>query len=206
MRIAVGGMIASGKSTLSEQLAGEYNLKLIEEFAGDNDVFKTLLDWLYSGKPNVEMLLQIYFLHNQWLKHKELGDDYVVDRDVIEHWIFAQTNLRKHPEVLNMYNGLFHAYMNSIKLPEIYVILEVGFEEFKSRVMMRGRPEEIENFDKNEQYFRDLLSNYSAMLRAQCVIYSIPYIVINTDNKTIEEIKNEAINEVNKYYVKNARG
>jgi deoxyadenosine/deoxycytidine kinase len=205
MRIAVGGMIASGKSTLSEQLAGEYNLKLIEEFAGDNDVFKTLLDWLYSGKPNVEMLLQIYFLHNQWLKHKELGDDYVVDRDVIEHWIFAQTNLRKHPEVLNMYNGLFHAYMNSIKLPEIYVILEVGFEEFKSRVMMRGRPEEIENFDKNEQYFRDLLSNYSAMLRAQCVIYSIPYIVINTDNKTIEEIKNEAINEVNKYYVKNAR-
>jgi deoxyadenosine/deoxycytidine kinase len=206
MRIAVGGMIASGKSTLSEQLAGDYNLKLIEEFAGDNDVFKTLLDWLYSGKPNVEMLLQIYFLHNQWLKHKELGDDYVVDRDVIEHWIFAQTNLRKHPEVLNMYNGLFHAYMNSIKLPEIYIILEVGFEEFKSRVMMRGRPEEIENFDKNEQYFRDLLSNYSAMLRAQCVIYSIPYIVINTDNKTIEEIKNEAINEVNKYYVKNARG
>jgi deoxyadenosine/deoxycytidine kinase len=206
MRIAVGGMIASGKSTLSEQLAGEYNLKLIEEFAGDNDVFKTLLDWLYSGKPNVEMLLQIYFLHNQWLKHKELGDDYVVDRDVIEHWIFAQTNLRKHPEVLNMYNGLFHAYMNSIKLPEIYIILEVGFEEFKSRVMMRGRPEEIENFDKNEKYFRDLLSNYSAMLRAQCVIYSIPYIVINTDNKTIEEIKNEAINEVNKYYVKNARG
>ena len=201
-RIAVGGMIASGKSTLAQKISFEYHLPLIEEFAKDDNVFHTLLDWLYQGKPNVEMLLQIYFIHNQWLKHKELGDHYIVDRDVIEHWIFAQVNLRKHPEILNMYNGLYHAYMNSIKLPDLYIILGVDFVNFKQRVMERGRPEEIANFEKNEQYFKDLLKNYTEMLRAQCVIYNIPYYIINTNGKTTEQV----FEEVKKYVDKNTRG
>jgi len=200
MRIAIGGMIASGKSTLSQQIANAYKLALIEEFAGDNEVFTTLLDWLYSGKPNVEMLLQIYFLHNQWLKHKELGDNYVVDRDIVEHWIFAQTNLRKHPEVLNMYNGLFHAYMNSIKLPDLYIILEVGFDDFKARVMTRGRPEEIENFDSNVDYFKGLLKNYTEMMKAQCTIYNIPFVTVDTNNKTSEQVKSETQDKIEKFY------
>ena len=200
-RIAIGGMIASGKSTLAQKVSFEYHLPLIEEFTKDDNVFHTLLDWLYQGKPNVEMLLQIYFIHNQWLKHKEMGEHYVVDRDVIEHWIFAQVNLRKHPEVLNMYNGLFHAYMNSIKLPDLYIILGVDFANFKQRVMERGRPEEIANFEKNEQYFKDLLKNYTEMLRAQCVIYNIPYYIVNTNGKTTEQV----FEEVKKYVDKNTR-
>lgn len=196
MRLAVGGMIASGKSTLAKQLSYHYHLPVIEEFTKDDDVFHTLLGWLYQGKPNVEMLLQIYFIHNQWLKHKEMGDNYIVDRDVIEHWIFAQVNLRKYPEILNMYNGLYHAYMNSIKLPELYVILGVNFDNFKQRIMERGRPEEIENFEKNETYFKDLLTNYAELLRAQCVIYNIPYIIINTNGKTTQEITEEVIRRI----------
>jgi deoxyadenosine/deoxycytidine kinase len=205
MRLAVGGMIASGKSTLASQLSYHYNLPLIEEFTKTDDVFPTLLKWLYEGKPNVEMLLQIYFIHNQWLKHKEMGEVYIVDRDVIEHWIFAQVNLRKHPEILNMYNGLYHAYMNSIKLPDLYIILGVDFDNFKKRIMERGRPEEINNFEQNETYFKDLLKNYAELLRAQCVIYNIPYIIINTNNKTTAEINSEVVGRIDKY-VKNTRG
>jgi deoxyadenosine/deoxycytidine kinase len=204
MRLAVGGMIASGKSTLASQLSYHYHLPLIEEFTKDDEVFPMLLKWLYEGKPNVEMLLQIYFIHNQWLKHKEMGEVYIVDRDVIEHWIFAQVNLRKHPEVLNMYNGLYHAYMNSIKLPDLYVILGVNFDNFKKRIMERGRKEEIENFEKNETYFKDLLANYAELLRAQCVIYNIPYIIINTNGKTTKEITEEVIRRIDN--VKNTRG
>jgi deoxyadenosine/deoxycytidine kinase len=205
MRLAVGGMIASGKSTLASQLSYHYNLPLIEEFTKTDDVFPTLLKWLYEGKPNVEMLLQIYFIHNQWLKHKEMGEVYIVDRDVIEHWIFAQVNLRKHPEILNMYNGLYHAYMNSIKLPDLYIILGVDFDNFKKRIMERGRPEEINNFEQNETYFKDLLKNYAELLRAQCVIYNIPYIIINTNNKTTSEINSEVVGRIDKY-VENTRG
>ena len=190
-RIAIGGMIASGKSTLAAKISQEFKLPMIEEFDKDDGVFHTLLEWLYEGKPNVEILLQIYFLHNQWLHHKAMNETYVVDRDVIEHWIFAQVNLRKHPEVLNMYNGLFHAYMNSIKLPELYIILDVDFEQFKNRIMTRGRPEEIKNFPKNEQYFKDLLTNYVEMLKAQCVIFSVPFVVINTNKKDTDMIFHE---------------
>jgi deoxyadenosine/deoxycytidine kinase len=204
MRLAVGGMIASGKSTLAKELSYHYHLPVIEEFTKDDDVFHTLLGWLYEGKPNVEMLLQIYFIHNQWLKHREMGDNYIVDRDVIEHWIFAQVNLRKYPEILNMYNGLYHAYMNSINLPELYIILGVSFDNFKQRVMERGRKEEIDNFEKNETYFKDLLTNYGELLRAQCVIYNIPYIIINTNGKTTQEIADEAIKRID--HVKNTRG
>jgi deoxyadenosine/deoxycytidine kinase len=188
MRIAIGGMIAAGKSSMAKRVAKEFELKLIDEFEGDDEVFNTILKWLYEGKENVEMLLQIYFIHNQYLKHVEYEDDYVVDRDVIEHWIFAQNNLQKQPRVLNMYNGLFHAYMNDIKLPDHYFILDIDWDNFKERIYKRNRSVEIENFEKNKDYFKGLLENYTDMLVAQCVIYQIPYSVIDTNTKNKEEV------------------
>jgi len=145
MKIAVGGMISSGKSTLVEELAKELNIPAMEEFDGNDEVFNTLLKWLYEGKPNVEMLLQVYFLHNHWIEQKKHGNNVIVDRHIIEHWIFAQTNLAKHKDVLNMYNGLYHAYMNTIEHPELYLILDVNWDNFESRLMNRGRVQEIEN-------------------------------------------------------------
>jgi deoxyadenosine/deoxycytidine kinase len=198
-RIAIGGMIASGKTTLAKKLSYEYHLPVVEEFTANDEVFETLLKWLYEGKPNVEMLLQIYFIHNQWLKHKEMGDKYIVDRDVIEHWIFAQLNLRKYPEILNMYNGVFHAYMNSIKLPDLYIILDMGWTDFEDRIMKRGRPQEIENFEKNKEYFKTLWSNYAELLHAQCVIYNIPTVTVDTHWKTEDEILEEVKMYVEEY-------
>ena len=64
MKISVGGMIASGKSTLVKRLGEQLQLPVMEEFEKDDEVFNTLLKWLYEKKDNVEMLLQIYFIHN----------------------------------------------------------------------------------------------------------------------------------------------
>ena len=61
MKIAVGGMIASGKSTLVEALAEELKMPAMYEFADDDVVFNTILKWLYEGVDNVQMLLQFYF-------------------------------------------------------------------------------------------------------------------------------------------------
>ncbi|HCB65999.1 MAG TPA: deoxyguanosine kinase, partial [Acholeplasmataceae bacterium] len=66
MKISVGGMIASGKSTLVQRLGKALDLPVMEEFEKDDEVFNTLLKWLYEQKTNVEMLLQIYFIHNHW--------------------------------------------------------------------------------------------------------------------------------------------
>lgn len=193
MKIAIGGMIASGKSTLVENLGRELKLPILEEFEKDDKVFNTLLDWLYTGVADVEILLQIYFIHNHYLRQKEYGHDFIVDRDLIEHWIFAKTNLEKHPEVMNMYNGIFMAYMNQITKPDLYIILDITFDEFLNRLKERGRESETDNLDANLSYFRDLHSDYTERLAAQCVIYGIPYIILETSGLTEDQVLDKAL-------------
>lgn len=188
MKISVGGMIASGKSSLVNRLGKSLDLPVMEEFEKDDVVFNTLLGWLYEQKENVEMLLQIYFIHNHWLNQQKYHGNFIVDRDLVEHWLFAQHNLKHMPTIMNMYNGVFHAYMNQIEKPDLYIILSVDWEHFKQRVMARGREQEILNFDKNEAYFRSLLSDYVTKIQAQCAVYDIPYVVIETSMMTEDEV------------------
>lgn len=199
MKIAVGGMIASGKSTLVKRLGKSLKLPVMDEFDADDKVFNTLLDWLYTKEANVEMLLQVYFLHDHYLKQKEYGDSFVVDRDIIEHWLFAQNNLKEMPTIMNMYNGVFMAYMNDIKKPDLYVILDVDWDTFKDRIMKRGRKSEVDNFSENETYFKDLLRTYTSKLISQCRIYDIPYIIIDTSS-----IDEDKVFETVDSYVKQA--
>jgi deoxyadenosine/deoxycytidine kinase len=188
MKISVGGMIASGKSTLVKRLGDALNMPVMEEFEKDDEVFNTLLKWLYEQKDNVEMLLQIYFIHNHWLNQQKYENNFIVDRDLVEHWLFAQHNLKSMPTIMNMYNGVFHAYMNQVKQPDLYIVLDVDWEHFKERVMNRGRSQEIENFDKNKEYFYNLLKDYTTKVVAQCAVYNIPYVIINTNNLTEDEV------------------
>ena len=197
MKVAIGGMISSGKSTLVKDLSKELDIPAMAEYNEDDVVFNTLLGWLYEGKPNVEMLLQVYFLHNHWLEQKEHGNNVIVDRHIIEHWIFAQENLKDKPEVLNMYNGLYHAYMNSVTHPDIYLILDLNWDNFERRIMKRGRAQEVENFGNNIEYFKKLMENYVTKLKAQCDIYDIPYVVMDTNEMTSEDVVAGAVTIVN---------
>ena len=198
MKISVGGMIASGKSTLVKRIGDALDLPVMEEFEKDDEVFNTLLKWLYEQKDNVEMLLQIYFIHNHWLNQQKYDGDFIVDRDLIEHWLFAQHNLQKMPTIMNMYNGVFHAYMNQVKRADLYLILDVDWPNFKDRVLSRGREQEIENFDKNEAYFKSLISDYVSKVEAQCRVYDVPYVIINTSGLNEDEVFDIAMKEINK--------
>lgn len=180
MRVAVGGMIASGKSTLVKQLGNELNVPYMDEFAKDDPVFNTLLEWLYEGVEDVEMLLQIYFLHKHWKTQKDYDEDVIIDRHMIEHWLFAQKNI-KDKTIKNFYNGVFNAYMNDVKDIDLYIILSVNWNTFVERIHKRGRQQEIDNFDANEGYFRKLHADYIRLLKAQCAIHDIPVEVIHAD-------------------------
>jgi len=198
MKISVGGMIASGKSTLVRRLGEALDLPVMEEFEKNDEVFNTLLKWLYEQKSNVEMLLQIYFIHNHWLNQVKYEGSFIVDRDLVEHWLFAQHNLKSMPTIMNMYNGVFHAYMNQVKKPDLYLILDVDWKNFEKRIMERGREQEIENFEKNREYFKQLMSDYTTKVVAQCAVYDIPYVVINTNNISEDEVFKKAIAEIKK--------
>ena len=193
MKISVGGMIASGKSTLVKKLGEALGLPVMEEFEKDDEVFNTLLKWLYEKKDNVEMLLQIYFIHNHWLNQQKYEGHFIVDRDLIEHWLFAYHNLRNMPTIMNMYNGVFHSYMNQIKHPDVYIILDVNWDQFKDRVLKRGREQEIENFELNQSYFQALIADYTQKILSQCSVYGIPYHVIDTNDKSEDDVLKEAL-------------
>ena len=188
MKIAVGGMIAAGKTNLSNQLSAALDMPVMNEYEDNDMVFNTLLKWLYDGVENIEMLLQIYFLQNSWLRQQEYNNNFIVDRDIIEHWLFAQENLKNKPEIMNMYNGLFYTYMNNITKPDLYIILDVDWKHFKERVFNRQRSQEVETFEANSVYFSNLLKNYVQRMKAQCVIFNIPYVVIDTNDKTEDEV------------------
>jgi deoxyadenosine/deoxycytidine kinase len=196
MKISVGGMIASGKSTLVQKLGAHLNLPVMEEFEKDDEVFNTLLRWLYEQKDNVEMLLQIYFIHNHWLNQNKYDNNFIVDRDLVEHWLFAHHNLQTMPTIMNMYNGVFHAYMNQVTKPDLYIILDLDWDNFVSRVMERGRQQEIDNFDKNKNYFKKLLSDYTKKIAAQCAVYDIPYVIINTNNISEQEVFEQSLKAI----------
>lgn len=182
MRVAVGGMIASGKSTLVKELGDALNVPYMDEFAKDDPVFNTLLGWLYQGVEDVEMLLQIYFLHKHWKTQKEYKEDVIIDRHMIEHWLFAQKNI-KDKTIKNFYNGVFNAYMNDVKTIDLYIILSVDWNTFVERIHKRGRQQEINNFDANEGYFRKLHADYVRLLKAQCAIHDIPVEVIHANGE-----------------------
>lgn len=196
MKIAVGGMIGSGKSTLTKQLSEKLNLPLMEEFAANDEVFNTLLKWLYDGVEDIEMLVQVYFLHTHWKKQTQYKQDVIVDRHIIEHWLFAHTNLIKMPTILNFYNGVFHQYMNDVVHPDLYIILDINWDTFKERIMKRGREQEIANFESNIPYFKNLMETYVNKLEAQCLIYDIPYVIINTNGKNEEEVLEETLKHI----------
>jgi deoxyadenosine/deoxycytidine kinase len=196
MKIAVGGMIASGKTHLVKRLGEALDMPVMPEYREDDGVFATLLQWLYEGKPNTEMLLQVYFLHDAWLRQQEFGNHFIVDRDIIEHWLFGQENLKATPDIMNMYNGVFHSYMNQITKPDLYIILDIDWKHFKERIFNRQRSQEVANFEKNSTYFSSLLNNYMQRMRAQCVIFDIPYVVINTNDLTEEEVFEQAMKKI----------
>jgi deoxyadenosine/deoxycytidine kinase len=60
-------------------------------------------------------------------------------------------------------------------------------------VLKRGREQEIENFELNQSYFQALITDYTKKIVSQCSVYGIPYHVIDTNNKSEEDVLKEAL-------------
>lgn len=57
---------------------------------------------------------------------------------------------------------------------------------------------ETKNFESNKKYFKKLLRNYKQHMNAIFRKYKIEYLVINTNDKTTEEIRDIVLNELSK--------
>ncbi|WP_406614490.1 deoxynucleoside kinase [Mycoplasma corogypsi] len=207
MLIGISGMIGSGKSVLSKKLVNHYkkNSLLLQEFSDDDEVFTTMLKWLYERKPNFDATFQVYVLEYHLglvekikakFKKREMDqnkDIIFLDRFVAEHYVFATVNLKHCEEkIKKAYDSFFNCMVTKDNLPEYAIFLDVSFENFKERLFNRGRQVEIDSFDKNKKYFKNLLAIYKETFIKVAEKFGVKYQIIDTNGKSELEVFHEA--------------
>ncbi|MEA4115539.1 deoxynucleoside kinase [Mycoplasma sp. 744] len=203
MIIAISGMIAAGKSTLSKKLHQIYsNSLLMEEFDNNDLVFNTFLKWLYENKKNINIAFQTYILENLQNKMQKITNDYkrnknnflFLDRFNLEHYIFAVATLSyKNKRYLEAFDKMFHEIINLDHNPDLTIFLDISFETFLERLKNRNRKSEINNLNSNIEYFKLLHEIYKDLFISLVKKYKIPYVIIQADNKSSETILAEVI-------------
>lgn len=186
--IVIGGMIAFGKSTLAEALHNTYKpSNVVYEMHDDDQLMNLLLAKMYERENNVLFgsLFQLYFVLNRFSNYKNncnQKDLTIFDRSIFEDWLFAHANIDK-PSVFSYYDGLWQGICKELVyehgVPKLYVILDGDWELFKERIYKRNRAVEIENFDKNETYFKRLLELYTSYMTNVCKDFGINYLVLD---------------------------
>lgn len=170
--LVLAGMIASGKSTISNKLAEYYKSTLYLEPVDDNPV----LPLYYGNMKRYGFLLQIYFLNKRFeiIKKAMKEENAILDRSIYEDDLFSSINL----ELGNMneieyltYKDLLNNMMEEIddtykKSPELLIFLDISFDKFLENLKKRGR--EYEQIDlttekgiKDLEYFKLLHSRYN---------------------------------------------
>jgi deoxyadenosine/deoxycytidine kinase len=96
------------------------------------------------------------------------------------------------PILFGFYDNMWHEKVKeliySVGVPKLYIILDLKWEEFKDRIFRRGRKSEVDNFSKNEVYFKAIHHIYLNYLEDVCKVYGINYIVIDASQTTEQQI------------------
>ena len=77
----------------------------------------------------------------------------------------------------------------SVGVPKLYIILDLKWEDFKDRIFRRGRASEVENFSKNESYFKSISNVYIEYLVDICEVYGINHLIVDASLSTEQQIK-----------------
>ncbi|MCV3743440.1 deoxynucleoside kinase [Ureaplasma sp. ES3154-GEN] len=205
--IAIGGMIAFGKSTLAEALHKAINKSHVVYELNDNDqLMQLLLQKMYERENNIlyGSLFQLYFVLNRFDNYKKNCNQQnltIFDRSIFEDWLFAHANINK-PSVFQYYaslwDGVCKELVYELGVPRLYIILDGNWELFKERIYKRNRAVEINNFAKNETYFKNLLEKYTDYMVNVCKDFGIDYLVLDA-RATVEESVNKVLEELKKY-------
>lgn len=213
MIIGISGMIGSGKSTLAKGLHKHYKKSvLLEEFQENDPVFNTFLKWMYEKQPNIHIGFQSYIIESlsdtfkktvAKFKNNNLNfrDNHIfLDRFNIEHYVFAVVTLMdKDPKYQAGFDAMFEKIVDPEDNPDLAVFIDIDFNTFKARLLARGRASEVDNYAQNETYFKLLHSLYKKLYIRLVEKFKIPYVIINSNNKSEKEVLQEAINIIDSY-------
>ena len=203
--IAIGGMIGAGKSTLSRALGQKLEASVVYELNENDELQNLLLKKLYEGDKTSAIAFQVYFFCSRFdnycngVNNNRIS---VFDRTIFEDRLFAHQNMTSDPIMFGFYDSMWHdktkELIYSVGVPKLYIILDIKWEDFKKRLVERGRKSETDNFDQNEPYFRSVHRIYTEYLVNVCQVYGINHIVLDatipTDTQVemiMAKIKNE---------------
>ena len=193
--IVVGGPIAVGKSSL----VGALPFIPVQELDPNDELQLLLIEKMYEGDPIAPQIFQLDMLLTRFDKYKKMANDpeaHVFDRSIFEDKYFAKNLLKNYPNIWNYYHSIWkdkvEELLKEIGLPKHYLLLTCDWKTFKERVFERNRLPEIENFEANESYFKDMIDNYEKFMKDIFKEYGIEYTVLNTNNLGKLEVIDEA--------------
>ena len=189
--IAIGGMVASGKSSL----VGALPLVPVQELNSNDELQNVLMKQMYEGNKIAAQVFQLDMMllrSDKYKKMANLENSHVFDRMIFEDKLFAYLNFSHLENVYEYYSSIWEdkveEVINEVGIPKVYILLSINWETFKERIMKRGRKSEVDSFSNNEKYFKKLLKLYDPFVTNLLSKYKIPFIIIDTNKMTRKEV------------------
>lgn len=135
--VAIAGNIGSGKSTLSQYLAKEWDFDILPEPEAKNP----FIEKFYQEPSRWAFHSQLFFLverANTQLEAEEKSQNLILDRTVYEDAeIFAKTLLSKNE--YDIYHRIYEGFLKELTPPNFVIYLKTSVDTLMERIKLRGR-------------------------------------------------------------------
>lgn len=183
--IAIEGMDGVGKTTIAKRVAEDYNFKYIEKPLTcilDTKLLsgKKILDEISKNIYNFDdEILKAWFfgLGNLYTILKYKDENLIIDRHFISNYFWNGTEKS---------NRIFQIMIDLIGKPDLSIILYASPKTRLKRIYARNK-DDYDLSDKEKH-----IEGYDKMLTFVNE-FQIPYVVINTENKDINEVYQEVV-------------
>ena len=175
--VVIEGNIGAGKTTLSTQLAKEFNAKLILEEFADNP----FLPKFYKDPDKYSFQLELSFLAERFYQLKKEFIDMdmfksfmISDYYFMKSLIFAKQTLEN--DEFNLYRNIFNIVYHTLPKPDLYVYLYKKPEVLLHNIKKRGREYELAI---TKDYLEKIQTGYFEFFKQD---KDIRFLIIDTDN------------------------
>ncbi|MGQ7867960.1 deoxynucleoside kinase [Sunxiuqinia sp. sy24] len=175
--LVIEGNIGSGKTTLVNKIAEEFEARTVLEGFDDNP----FLPKFYNDREKFAFPLEMSFLADRYnqlkrnIREFELFSSFLVsDYYFMKSLIFAQTTLS--PDEYMLYKRFFDIIYEKLPKPDLYVYLHADVEKLIRNIEKRGRAYE-QNMDP--AYLEQIGQGYFRFFKQQ---NDFPILVVDTNN------------------------